>query len=202
MPDRRVLIVLSSLVGAMTLASTLLLALDPRGMAGVRLQKVERPADPVARLFATRKPLDLSWTRIIIHDSGSTDGSANDLVLAHRSQGMDTVGYHFVIDNGVHDDNGKPDIHPTSRWSDQQAGAFLNAVDTQHHNQPATIGVCLIGDTNRQPISKVQLQQLVWLVQQLQAKLHISAGRVDVQTSGSMFPTAAFQGQLLSPSAL
>lgn len=198
-PDRRVLIVLSSLVGAMTLASGLLLALEPRGSTGVRLQQMAKTADPVTRLFATRKPLDLSWTRVIIHDSGSTDGSADDLAAAHRQQGAESVGYHFVIDNGQLDDNGKPDIHPTARWSNQQDGDFLNAVDAQQQDQPRAIGICLIGDTNRQALSKVQLQQLVWLVQQLQTKLHISRTNVNIQTSGHMFPAAAFNGQLLSP---
>ncbi len=198
-PDRRVLIVLGSLVGAMTLASGLLLALEPGSTTtSVSLRQVDRPADPVSRLFHTQSRLDATWTRIVIHDSGTTKGSAQALANSHQELGLDGSGYHFVIDNGRGDDNGRPDIHPTARWTGQSAGAFLNSLDPQHREQPNTIGICLIGDTDTETMDKPQMQQLVWLVQQLETRLRIPEAQVRVQTAGRRFPTATFRGQLLS----
>lgn len=201
MPERRVFIVLSSLVGAMTLASTLLLALEPTGSVGVPLQQINRSGNPAARLFATQKPIDRRWTRIIIHDSGTLQGAVTDLAAAHRQIGLDGAGYHFVIDNGAGDDNGQSDIHATARWISQRDGAFLNAVDPHHRDQPQAIGICLIGDTRREPAGKMQLQQLAWLVQQLQGRLNIPASQVAQQTSGEQFASAWLQGQLLAPAS-
>ena len=47
-------------------------------------------------------------------------------------------------------------------------------------------------------MDKPQMQQLVWLVQQLQTRLRIPEAQVRVQTAGRRFPTATFRGQLLS----
>jgi len=201
-PDKRTLTVLASLVAAMTVTSGLLLLLEPgpsAPAAGVALQSINRPDDtnPVqaqSKLFDTQA-LEVKWNAIVIHDSRTPEGSAQTMHLIHQNLGRDGLGYHFVLDNGPGSDDGK--IEVGFRWSKQGPGDFFDPRTTEW---PDTIGICLIGDGQGEGFTDTQLQQLVWLVQQLQSRYGIPKNsvyaQIGTQTAGSRFPDAWFRQQL------
>lgn len=202
-PNRRTLLVLVALVASMTVASGVLLVLEPRPVTGtnpIALNVVDRQPTFGAGLFdTTPSPAPRAWTTIVIHQSGATVGSAETLGKTHESLGLGGLGYHFVLGNG----QGAPDgqIVAGFRWTRQQRGAFPGGtLDAQGQR---TISICLIGD-EKSPPTELQLRQLVWLVHQLQAKFRIPADHVlspqqNAQAGdASAFPTAAFRQQLYS----
>jgi len=206
-PHRRTWIVLFSLVGAMTLASGLLLMLEPSGSkhlaVGVPLQQVHSTISEEHRLFKTDPPLDRDrWRSIVIHDSGSLVGSAATLDRAHLRIGRDGLGYHFVINNGSGGTDGLIERGP--RWRYQADGAHSVGAEGDWLNRHA-VGVCLISDLQRRAPTEAQLARLVWLIQSLQRRIGIPAERVHlpsdldraVRASG-LFPAERLRAQLLN----
>lgn len=200
-PERRVWVVLSSLLAAMTLASSLLLALEPRPVTrleAVPLQIGGAVPQPL-NLFETDQPIIAKhWRSIVIYDSLTLDGTAATLAEAYAANGIDPLPYHFVI--GLGNEDGEQRIEVGPRWMRQTAAQF--AAD-----DAGEIAICLIGDTDRQPLTDDQLRRLVWLVRSLQAALGIDEGDVAIRTgatdapdAGRLFPTASFRRQLLRQS--
>jgi hypothetical protein len=201
------LIVLVSLVGAMTLASGLLLLLEPSVPAGWRggvpLQKVHQAAAPDGLLFDTHvEVMPGHWKAIVIHDSGSLVGSAETIDRAHRRLGRDGLGYHFVINNASGGKDGRIERGP--RWRGQIRGAHSAGDRSRWLNEHA-IGICVIGDFRRQAPTAAQLDRLVWLVQQVQTRLGIPSSEILLPTDhevrpgdGSHFPVERVRGLLLS----
>ena len=201
------MVVLGALVAAMTVASGLLMYLEPGPsvpMPGVPLTSIDRGGDrgqaadnPHDKLFNTNG-VQVPWKSIVIHDSRTSQGSALTLHRIHQQLGRDGLGYHFVIDNGPREDDGK--IEVGFRWSSQAPGDFF---DTRIATWPDAIGICLIGNGNQEQFTETQLNQLVWLVQQLQKRYGIAKDRVYAQigarTATSSFPDAWFRQQLLNP---
>lgn len=193
---------LGALVVAMTLTSGLLLMLEPGPsvpQTGVALQSIDTGSvnpKPSDKLFETASP-QAHWRSIVVHDSRTKQGSAETLNLIHQKLGRGGLGYHFVIDNGPGSDDGK--IEVGFRWSGQAPGAFF---DDQTANWPDAIGICLIGDGDAGRFTEAQLEQLVWLVQQLQQHYDIPKNDVYAQigasTAASRFPDAWFRQQLLN----
>jgi len=195
--------VLAALVTAMTVTSGLLLLLEPGPSvprAGVALQSVDhqdgQAAEPQQKLFETQAP-EVMWNSIVIHDSRTPQGSAETVHHIHQKLGRDGLGYHFVLDNGPGADDGK--IEVGFRWSNQASGHFF---DTNAVQWPDSIGICLIGDGDGDGFSESQLEQLVWLVNQLQHRYGIPKSGIYAQigtsTTGSRFPEAWFRQQLLN----
>lgn len=197
---------LASLVGAMTLASAILLALEPRPTLPqsdtIMLSSVVGSSDPGAVLFSTNSPIDnRRWSHIVVHFSGSMRGSAELLSKAHERLGIDGLGYHFVVNNG----QGAPDgqIEIGFRWRRQLIGAHSVGPNSDYYNRNA-IGVCLIGDANRSAPTDAQVRELIWLVRQLQQRFEVPADRVLVQGSDprggqpKFFPEATFRQQLVA----
>jgi len=190
----------------MTLASTVLLLLEPTQVApfnGVRLQSIDRGTEPESVLFATDPaPLADRWSMIVIHDSGTVLGSAESLNREHERLGRGGLGYHFVIGNGSDTTDGL--IEVGFRWRTQKVGAHSVGDYAQQFNRHA-IGICVVGDADREPITDAQMRELVWLVQQLQHKFGISAkdvylgiGSGQQDLPAGHFPLGQFQRQLLS----
>jgi hypothetical protein len=203
-PDRRSMVVLGSLVAAMTVASGVLLMLEPGPVAPpspVSLQSIERDADPVDLLFSTTPaPEPGRWRGIVIHDSGATFGSLKTINRDHEAMGLGGVGYHFVIDNGLGERDGL--IEASFRWSKQLIGAYSTNSDVNR----MAIGVCLIGDADRADFTQAQMRELIWLVTKLQRHFNIPADNVVVNigtdgtaNAGRHFPLASFRQQLLTP---
>jgi len=201
------MIVLSTLLVAMTLASTVLLLLEPAPVVPWRdlsLRAVDRTASGDAVLFATTSPVRASrWEAIVIHDSGTTAGSSRSLDLLHERQGRGGMAYHFVIGNGHGAEDGLIEIG--FRWERQMDGAHSGGELGEVLNQRA-ISICLIGDGDSYGYTEAQLQTLLWTVHRLQKHFDIPADRVFVdmqrQTGGGvgrMFPLAWFRPQLLNP---
>ncbi len=201
------IIVLSSLLGAMTLTSGLLLMLEPRPVApwtDLSLRATDRVDEGEATLFQVAAPLAADrWDAIVIHDSGTLSGSRRTLGTLHERQGRGGLGYHFVIGNGHGTEDGLLEIG--FRWERQMDGMHSGGEAGEWLNRRA-IAICLIGDGDRQPYTDAQMQTLLWTVQQLQRRFDIPAENVvlDVhrQTGGGvgpMFPTGWFRPQLLNP---
>lgn len=202
--DQRTLIVLASLVGGMTLAGGLLLLLEPGPVAPlshITLYSTDRThaAEPEDRLFnvdASTRP----WRGIVVHDTGALHGSARTLNRIHQQANGTGLGYHFVINNGTGEDDGL--IEVGFRWEKQFAGAYIDGDQAQTWND-AYIGITLVGDTDRRPLTERQLRELVWLVQRLQSRFSIAREEVYAALGSSdqrlapHFPHAWFRQQLL-----
>lgn len=201
-PKRRTAIVLVTLVGAMTITSMLLMALEPAPLAQrgpISLQAIEQPTSPEQILFTTERPIDKQWRSVVIQFSGADYGSAEWIGNRHELMGHEGLAYHFVVNNG----NGGPDgrIEMGYRWLDQELAPFSSS-------DGEVISICLVGDGRRYPPTRRQLQQLIWLVHCLQREFGIPADRVHIggdSTSqiaqAGLFPVAQFRQQLLTPTS-
>jgi N-acetyl-anhydromuramyl-L-alanine amidase AmpD len=142
------------------------------------------------------------WDYIVIHHSATENGNAELFDKGHRRRGFwNGLGYHFVIDNGT---SGTRDgqIETSHRWIHQLDGAHCNAADMNKIG----IGICLVGNFDRDGVSASQLNSVAWLVRQLQAEYKIPASRVlrhrdvpgkDTHCPGARFPWNDLRKQLL-----
>ncbi|MFH0762426.1 MAG: N-acetylmuramoyl-L-alanine amidase [Candidatus Omnitrophota bacterium] len=112
------------------------------------------PVRPVVSLYPSRK-----WSYIVIHHSATEEGNAFFFHKSHRVKGWNSLGYHFVIDNGT---IGKKDgnIEASPRWIKQQNGAHCKAGQMNYKG----IGICLVGNFDKEQVSEAQLNYLVYLV--------------------------------------
>ena len=149
----------------------------------------------VISLFPSRR-----WKYIIIHHSATDAGSSLQFHRHHQEKGWDSIGYHFVIDNGK---SGKPDgfIEITPRWLKQQHGAHCKASDMNS----VGIGICLVGNFNQDTVTQAQMDSLVSLVQELGQYYNISKNNVlghrhvhgsQTDCPGTKFPWDRFKRQL------
>ncbi len=97
------------------------------------------------------------WRWIVVHHSATASGSIAGIDREHRQRGWDGIGYHFVIGNGQGLAPGE--VRATARWIDQREGAHAGVTE---YNQ-AGIGICLIGDCERDPPAPEQIDRLAWL---------------------------------------
>ncbi|TVQ61042.1 MAG: N-acetylmuramoyl-L-alanine amidase [Phycisphaerales bacterium] len=205
---RRPQVVWLSLLASMTLVGGGLVALEgPRSPRSDGLALVAPGRTPSATgieaVFRTRSELDRDrWARIVIHDSGSHYGSPESIASVHESRNMRGLGYHFVIGNGAGAGDGE--LFVGYRWLDQLPGAHAGGPDAEWHNQRA-IGICLVGDGDRRPFSRAQMQRLADLVAALSRELGIPADQVvlhreiaPTSSPGRLFPESALRERLLS----
>lgn len=115
-----------------------------------------------------------TWKYLVIHHSGTSGGSVQSIHQEHR-QRRDADGnrwlgiaYHFVIGNGEGMVDGA--VEATFRWREQIHGAHSGNSLVNARG----IGICLIGDFEKQPPTKAQLRSVAELVQELSAKHQIS----------------------------
>ena len=188
------MIVLASLVGSMTLISSLLLLLEPSPVApppARALSSTDIGSDPAQVLFNTQPaPAADRWQRIVVHTRGP------------QARAENLEGYHFVIRR--HEDD-QVAIECSYRWTHQRAGAYETGAESDRYAPERAIGICLVGDFGNQPPSEPQRTELVWLVRQLQARFTIGPSRVHVESvgrsAGDTFPLAWFRRNLLTPSS-
>lgn len=104
------------------------------------------------------------WRYIVIHHSATRKGNAEIMERYHRNRrGMaNGLAYHFVIDNGT---SGRADgqVEEGRRWRAQLPGGHSK----QDWLNQSGIGICLVGNFNRQCVSKKQMDSLVALVNRL-----------------------------------
>lgn len=137
------------------------------------------------------------WKYIVIHHSGTSEGTAKGMDSYHREvRHMENgLAYHFVVGNGNGMNNGE--IFVGNRWKKQLDGGHLAS---EKQNQVA-IGICLVGNFDKTAPSATQMQALNTLVRTLMKRCNISAGNVKTHQQinvigtrcpGSRFPTKAF----------
>ena len=208
-PSRRTQIVFATFALSMTLVMGLL-ALDTPSSAGgfplTTITPLDDQSNPNGdQLFATSEPLAADrWTGIVIHHLGDHFGTAESVHRQHLSWGYQGLGYHFLIGNGNGLGNGE--VHVGYRWIEQLPGAHVVGPEGRSHNNQS-IGICLIGDGDRQAFSERQIRHLARLVQRLQRQFGIAAADVrlhrdlanGITSPGVRFPEADFHGQLLNP---
>ncbi|MDP8219456.1 MAG: peptidoglycan recognition family protein [Candidatus Theseobacter exili] len=119
-------------------------------------------------------PKNKRWKYIVIHHSGTEVGNAKAFDRNHRARGMENgLAYHFVINNGS---SGTKDgeIEIGERWKKQLHGGHCK----QESINQCGIGICLVGNFEKNQVSKKQLDSLVWLVKKLMRSYNIPAYRV------------------------
>jgi len=106
------------------------------------------------------------WKYIIVHNSGTRQGNAKAFDNYHRNvrKMQNGLAYHFVIGNGTSSGNGEIEIG--NRWVRQINGGH---VASDYLNNIA-IGICLVGDYNRDRPTETQLAALKELIQYLRQR--------------------------------
>ncbi len=176
---------------------------NPRpGFLLTNVETIGRAPANVA-IFQTREPLNMQrWNSIVIHHSGSPAGDPESITRDHLAIGLKGLGHHFVIGNGNRMGDGV--VHVGYRWIDQLPGAHVSGPRQNEYNE-RSIAICLVGNGDKRAFTDRQMDQLVSLIQRLQAELNIPARNVylhrdlsRVTTSpGRFFPAAWLQDQLL-----
>ena len=191
--QKRVAVVLASLVGTLTLSAGTLLLLEngPSAMGtGPTMAAFQSPT--LAGQLEPSVPLQRgAWNYIIIYQSGELSGSSDSLadgLVAGGTESTPTTvrpkaNFHFVVDNarsrrGVSDG----ELETGEVWRSQVAGApYAGWPDYRYHPSSAyknAVGICFIGDVNREPVSEAQHKTLIQLVRELQSQLNIPAEQV------------------------
>jgi hypothetical protein len=113
------------------------------------------------------------WKYIIVHNSGTRQGNARIFDNYHRRvrKMQNGLAYHFVIGNGNSSGDGQIEIG--NRWTRQINGGH---VASDYLNDIA-IGVCLVGDLNRDLPTKHQLGALDELATYLRGRVGKVKGR-------------------------
>lgn len=122
---------------------------------------------------AVRKAIDQArvkkgrWKYIIIHNSGTRQGNARAFDNYHRKvrKMQNGLAYHFVIGNGHSSGDGEIEIGP--RWTKQINGGH---VASDYLNNIA-LGICLVGDLNRDKPTPAQLAAIDELVTYLRGRV-------------------------------
>jgi hypothetical protein len=185
--QKRVAVVLASLVGTLTFSAAALLLMDASSMP------IAPPsAWSVAEQLTPKAPLQRgAWNYIIVYESGDMAGSVASLadgVLVGDGT-PNTVRpkakFHFVIDSARSRRDADGDLEVGTTWRDQEAGApYAGWPDVRYHNllpYNKAVGVCVVGNLNRSPISDSQHRKLVQVVRELQTLLDIPNTRVCFQ---------------------
>lgn len=206
----RIVVVWMALVAAMTVVGGgLWLAQGGRienvqPLVATSTQPVSAPAPVSSALEAvlrTRQPLQSNrWQAIVIHDTGQLVGTPATLDERARAAGLRGLGYHFVVGNGNGMDEGE--LFVSGRWMNQEPGAHTAGDNADWFNRQA-IGICLVGDGDRQRFSPAQIRRTTQLVHLLAQRLNIPSDRVYLHSQiapttspGRFFPESDLRAAL------
>jgi hypothetical protein len=111
------------------------------------------------------------WQYIIVHNSGTRQGNAAAFDYYHRHvrRMQNGLAYHFVIGNGTSTRNGQVEIG--DRWRRQINGGHVHS---DYLNNIA-LGICLVGDFNRDQPTRAQLDCAEELIRYLRQR----CGKID-----------------------
>jgi len=106
------------------------------------------------------------WKFIIVHNSGTRQGSARvfDYYHRHVRRMRNGLAYHFVIGNGSSTRNGQIEIG--DRWVHQMRGGHVHS----DYMNNIGLGICLVGDFNRDQPTRAQLEACEELIKYLQER--------------------------------
>jgi N-acetylmuramoyl-L-alanine amidase len=113
------------------------------------------------------------WKYIVVHNSGTREGNARVFEIYHRRvrHMVNGSAYHFVIGDGHGSGDGQIEIG--DRWKRQINGGH---VASDYLNDIA-LGICLVGDFNRDQPTRAQIGALEELVAYLRTRVGKSQGR-------------------------
>ena len=111
------------------------------------------------------------WRFIIVHNSGTRQGNARifDYYHRHVRRMPNGLAYHFVIGNGT--SSGDGEIEVGNRWTRQINGGHVHS----DYLNNISLGICLVGDFNRDQPTRAQLGACEELINYLRAR----CGKVD-----------------------
>jgi len=145
----------------------------PVTQASPTTPQVRTATPPASSSWEPRNPKP--WRYIVIHHSATASGNAATFHKAHLANGWDGLGYHFVIGNGTSSGDGVVEVG--YRWRDQKTGAHTGKTPNNAYNEYG-IGICLVGNFNKNMPSQAQLASLNRLVCYLQDQYNIPPSRV------------------------
>ncbi len=143
------------------------------GLGGPRYRYLTRSV----RAAIDRAPVKRGrWQYIIVHNSGTRQGNARVFENYHRKvrRMQNGLAYHFVIGNGTSSGNGEIEIG--SRWTRQINGGHV----ASDYLNNISIGICFVGDYNRDTPTEAQLAALDELIRYLRGRVGKSKGRVSI----------------------
>jgi hypothetical protein len=111
------------------------------------------------------------WRYIVVHNSGTRQGNAAAFEYYHRRvrRMQNGMAYHFVIGNGRSSGDGQIEIG--NRWTRQINGGHVHS---DYLNNIA-LGICLVGDLNRDQPTRRQLEATEELIRYLRMRV----GKID-----------------------
>ncbi len=116
---------------------------------------------------------DSPWKYIVIHHSATRQGNAKVFREYHKKKmGLDGLAYHFVIGNGTYSKNGE--IEYGEKWHRQQPGTHCHNANMNSQS----IGICLVGNLDKDKATEKQMIALSQLVRDLQRRYDIPNGNV------------------------
>jgi N-acetylmuramoyl-L-alanine amidase len=103
------------------------------------------------------------WQFIVVHNSGTRQGNARvfDYYHKHVRRMQNGLAYHFVIGNGTSTGNGQ--IEVGDRWRRQINGGHVHS----DYLNNISLGICLVGDFNREQPTRPQLDACEELIRYL-----------------------------------
>ena len=116
------------------------------------------------------------WRYIVVHNSGTRQGNAKafDYYHLHVRKMPNGLAYHFVIGNGTSTGDGEIEIG--NRWKRQINGGHVHS---DYLNNIA-LGICLVGDFNRDTPSKNQLDACDELIRYLRQRVGKIEGKMAI----------------------
>jgi hypothetical protein len=112
------------------------------------------------------------WQFIVVHNSGTRQGNAAvfDYYHRHVRRMRNGLAYHFVIGNGTSTGNGQ--IEVGDRWRRQINGGHVHS----DYLNNISLGICLVGDFNRDQPTPAQLESCEELIRYLRQRCGKTAG--------------------------
>ena len=106
------------------------------------------------------------WQFIVVHNSGTRQGNARvfDYYHRHVRRMQNGLAYHFVIGNGTSTGNGQ--IEVGDRWRRQINGGHVHS----DYLNNISLGICLVGDFNRDQPTRPQLDACEELIRYLRQR--------------------------------
>lgn len=155
----------------------------------------------VARSIAKAPVKPGRWRYIVIHHSGSDQGTLKSIDRYHREERHmeNGLAYHFLIGNGHGLGDGV--IAVGDRWKKQLDGGHLHSLA----QNKIALGICLIGNFDEDRPTKKQLDSLENLIRALMKRCHLTVSAVKTHQQinvvytrcpGSKFPTRSFLARL------
>jgi hypothetical protein len=140
----------------------------PGGEGGVHWQYL---TPPIRKAIDDARVASNRWKYIIVHNSGTRQGNARifDYYHRHVRRMPNGLAYHFVIGNGTSSGNGQIEIG--NRWDRQLSGGHVHSDYLNY----ISIGICLVGDFNRDLPTKAEYEALDELIRYLRRRV----GKVD-----------------------